>query len=200
MVQRNGWGRGRRPVIGVSWFDAIAYCNWLSHQEGYPPAYNSQGRLLDHNGRPTTDITKVRGYRLPTESEWAYAAQGGHRMTFTGREKLYFLFPGSNSISEVAWYKQNSGNKTQIVGQKKANQLGLYDMSGNVYEWCHDWYGRYTDRIKNDPIGPTNGTERILRGGCYHNDDAACRITYRNHTAPGDKYRNVGFRIARTIF
>jgi len=186
-----GWGRGNRPVIGVSWYDAIAYCNWLSEKEGLSKAYDSIGNLLDKNGRQTTDITQVEGYRLPTEAEWEYAARGGHKRTSATK------YAGSNSISTVAWYRDNSGRKNHEVGQKAPNELGLYDMSGNVWEWCHDWYDDYPSTNQTNPTGSDSISFRVLRSGSWGNDADLCRVAFRGHGSPDDG-NYLGFRIART--
>ena len=167
-----GWGRGTRPVINVSWNDAIAYCNWLSEKEKLPKAYDSNGNLLDKDGRVTTDITKVLGYRLPTEAEWEYAARGGNK-------SKGYKYAGSDNVGDVAWYNSNSGKKTQEVGKKAPNELGLYDMSGNVWEWCSDWYGGYSSSAQTNPYNSTAGSDRVFRGGSCYSDAAFSRVANR---------------------
>ena len=128
-------------------------------------------------------------YRLPTESEWEYAARGGSR---SGNYK----YSGSNNVNDVAWYWGNSGGKTQPVGTKAGNELGIHDMSGNVYEWCSDWYGGYTSASKTNPTGPSTGSSRVFRGGNFSSLAALVRVSYRNGGAPDYRFNGIGFRLA----
>ena len=127
-------------------------------------------------------------YRLPTEAEWEYAARGGNR----SHENEY---AGSYSIEKVAWYSENSGSKTHIVATKGRNELGLYDMSGNVYEWCEDWYGPYSNESQTNPIGPSSGVNRVLRGGSFKFSEARCRVFARNFHYPEYSDGYYGFRL-----
>ncbi len=193
----SGWGRGNRPVINVSWWDAIAYCNWLSKKEGIPVAYQEKGEreegsLLDRDGTVTTDIAKAEGYRLPTESEWEFSARGG-------QNSKGFKYSGSNDPNEVTWYNVNSRGKTQPVGQKKPNELGLYDMSGNVWEWCHDWYCSYASTTRTIPTPSGADAYRIERGGCWGGLAQLCRVACRGFLTPESSLFRSGFRLARTI-
>jgi formylglycine-generating enzyme required for sulfatase activity len=132
-------------------------------------------------------------YRLPTEAEWEYAALGGQK-------SRGFKYAGSDNLNEVAWYDENSGSKTHPVGQKKPNELGLYDMSGNVYEWCADWYGSdyYKNSPKNNPTGPVNGSGRVGRGGSWRYGADYCRVSRRYRNAPDIRIVIIGFRLLRT--
>ncbi|MCC6463308.1 MAG: SUMF1/EgtB/PvdO family nonheme iron enzyme [Saprospiraceae bacterium] len=128
-------------------------------------------------------------YRLPTEAEWEYAARGGN-------QSKGFIYAGGNNLDEVGWYAGNSELKTHPVGQKKANELGLYDMSGNVWEWCADWYGAYPSGPQTNPPGPEPGSSRVIRGGSWYYNPQDCRVAYRHHWRPGGRGSNVGFRLA----
>ncbi|TAE61705.1 MAG: hypothetical protein EAZ89_00370 [Bacteroidetes bacterium] len=164
-----GWGRGKRPVINVSWKDATAYCEWLKAQTG-------------------------QGWRLPTEAEWEYAAGG--------RSQNRTKWAGTSNEKELgnyAWISDNSGSKTHPVGEKKPNALGLYDMSGNVWEWCSDWYGEYPSSEQTNPQGPPDGEYRVFRGGGWVNRAAGARVSSRGRWHPGDRGHYLGFRLARSI-
>ena len=173
------------PVETVSWFDAVEFCNKLSLQEGLEQVYSINGMDV------TQDITKT-GYRLPTEAEWEYAAKGGNGMG------SYTMYAGSNTVGDVAWYSGNS-TTSRIVKGRSPNGLNIYDMSGNVWEWCWDWYGPYQAGSAENPTGPENGTKRIMRGGSWNDPAEEARTIYRNDQEPDKLSSNCGFRIVRTI-
>lgn len=138
-------------------------------------------------------ITKLntmtgKTFRLPTEAEWEYAARGGDK-------SKGYKYSGSNTLDNVAWYTNNSSSKTHPVGQKQPNELGLYDMSGNVWEWCQDWYGSYSSSSQTNPTGPSSGSRRVLRGGSCYNFARDCRVSYRGSGDPDDRYNLNGFRL-----
>ena len=135
-------------------------------------------------------LNRITGktFRLPTEAEWEYAARGG-------KKSRGCQYSGSNNLSDVAWYWDNSGSKTHAVGSKQSNELGIYDMSGNVWEWCQDWHGRYSKSSQTNPTGATSGSGRVSRGGCWIGDAGLCRSSYRSDDAPDDRNSDLGFRL-----
>lgn len=137
-----------------------------------------------------TFITKLNAltgetFSLPTEAEWEYAARGGNKAQG-------YLYSGSNTIGDVAWYTSNSSSTTHPVKTKQSNELGIYDMSGNVWEWCADWYGSYSSSAQTDPVGPSSGSYRVLRGGGWFNNATYCRVAFRYRYAPAFVYHNLG--------
>ena len=154
------------PVESVSWNDCQTFINRLNSYTG-------------------------RNFRLPTEAEWEFAARGGNY-------SRHYKYSGSNYISDVAWYGDDSGssgNRTHPVGTKQANELSLYDMSGNVWEWCSDWYGSYSSYSQNDPTGPNSGSERVMRGGGRRNGAWNCRSSHRFSNSPGISDCSFGLRL-----
>ncbi len=128
-------------------------------------------------------------FRLPTEAEWEFAARGG-------TQSSGFRYSGSNSILQVGWYRYNTDNTVQPIGTKAPNELGLFDMSGNVWEWCSDFYGKYTRETQTNPRGPRDGKRRVLRGGSAYNPEEDCRVTYRFSNPPVNAYGHFGLRLA----
>ncbi len=178
-----GWGSdGDNPVVNVTWYDAVAYANWLSLREGRSKAIEKIG-----SGDDEYEIKlQVNGYRLPTEAEWEYAA----------RAHTPYIYAGSDDLDSVAWYGDNSGSRTRPAAGKKANAFGLNDMSGNVWEWCWDWYGAYSPEAKLNPVGPEKGDDRVLRGGSWLGDAGGCRVSNRNSNTPTDRNYYIGFRLS----
>lgn len=201
MGKNPSWNSGDNfPVETVNWYDAVKFCNILSRKFGFTPVYimdeeESDGNVkklrnggylvdLSPHHKPVSQDTSANGFRLPTSGEWEYAAKGGTSYTYAG----------SNNVDDVAWHLDNSGKKTHPVARKKPNNYGLYDMSGNVWEWCwtasSDW-GRNLD--------PDNGKNRVVRGGGCDRRYGPCAVNYSEGRSAvfGDYY--VGFRIVRNI-
>ncbi len=170
-----------KPVENVNWFDAVEFCNRLSEEYKLEPAYKRDGDDVEW-------IPNSPGFRLPTEAEWEYAC----RARTTGERY--------GELDEIAWYNKNSKDSTQPVGQKAENNFGLYDMLGNVWEWCWDWYKEGYDKgpLEN-PIGPDKGSGRVVRGGSWIDIAQYCRSAYRNYYSPVNRYSNVGFRLSRSV-
>ena len=173
-----------RPVENVNWFDVVRFCNILSSREGLNLAYIIKGESI------TCDWS-ANGYRLPTEAEWEYSARGAES----------FNCSGGDIVDEVAWYKANSGGQTHPVGQKKSNGFGLYDMSGNVWEWVWDRYHPSYDITSpsENPKGSTSGAYRVKRGGSWYCQNSGVRVSSRSHNRMTDTGESIGFRLCRTL-
>jgi len=174
------------PVEQVSWFDAIGFANAMSRLKGLPEVYNADGSL-----KSGSDIYATTGYRLPTEAEWEYAYRAG---TTTA----WYNGDDESKVEDIAWFGGNSDYLTQPVGQKQPNAFGLFDMSGNVWQWTNDWYDNYPGGALTDPAGPQSGSSRVRRGGSCYNDASATRAAIRGNDSPGDRVSAIGFRLARS--
>ncbi|MDP3113727.1 MAG: SUMF1/EgtB/PvdO family nonheme iron enzyme [Candidatus Cloacimonadaceae bacterium] len=199
----SGYGVGDNyPGNYVSWYAILRYCNLRSMAEGLTPVYTISGSTNPANwgaipsyDNATWDAAicnwNVNGYRLPTEAEWEYAARGA-------TNNPDYLYSGSDDINAVAWYNGNNlpyGGKP--VGTKAPNALGIYDMSGNVWEWCWDWYGSYSSSSQSNPTGPVSGSYRVSRGGSWYDYANYCRVASRNYDGPDGSYIHIGFRVCR---
>jgi len=170
------------PVEMTSWYDAIRFCNQLSRLEGLRAVYSIEGDDVNWD-------RDANGYRLPTEAEWEFAARAGGST----------IYSGASDLRSVGWFASNSAWRAHPVASKGPNALGLYDMSGNVWEWVWDRYGTYTNQPTVDPTGPTTGSERIKRGGSWWNLALYARVGLRIRSVPQYRYGPLGFRLARSI-
>ena len=174
------------PVESVSWYDAVFFCNKLSIMEGLEPVYSINGKTEFRSLDTVPEVnTSASGYRLPTVEEWKYAARGGEN----------YKYAGSDDLGEVGWYDGNSYGATHPVARKKANGYGLYDMSGNVWEWCSDWYGNYSSSSQTNPTGPNSGSDRVFRGGSWNCNAGYCRSSFRNKLIPVIRLFTLGLRL-----
>ena len=177
-------GDEARPVENVSWLDAVKYCNRLSQREGLRVCYQIAGDEVQW-----PEGLRCPGYRLPTEAEWEYAARAD------GRE----AYAGSASVDEVAWYQGNSDQSTHPVGSKRGNAWGLYDFSGNVWEWVWDWFTSDYEKLSSvDPMGPTSGKYRVNRGGSWVREAQGTRVAHRFRDERGVRGADQGFRLAKS--
>ena len=197
-----------RPVESLTWYEALAWCNWRSEQDGLEPCY----RLQECAERPGWGLTcavaaaehappqRCPGYRLPTEAEWERAARAGTATdTSAGALLDDDCAPGTPALSEVAWAVCNAGARTHVVGTLDPNPWGLHDLHGNVAEWCWDWYGEYPREPIDDPAGPSAGSRRVARGGGWASESASLRSASRAKYAPDKGSPHVGFRPVRTV-
>lgn len=187
-TEKPGWGRqGDNPAVYVNWYESTRYCNWRSLQEGLQPAYQMEGDIVHADWQSN-------GYRLPSEAEWEYSARGG---TY----QQPFQFSGGDDLDIVGWYDQNAQNRTQSVASKLPNILKIFDMSGNAYEWCWDYYDKdyYKSSQFKMPKGPDFGYHRVSRGGSWGGELRYSCVFVRGHYTPVYCGDFIGFRQARTI-
>lgn len=176
------------PAHNLSWQDAVMYCNWLSSVNGYDRCYEI---TRDPKNFRIKFLPEANGFRLPTEAEWEYAARGGNKTR-------YYSYSGSEDPNEIAWYMY-SGHAIKPVGQKKPNELGIYDMSGNVFELCWDFYDSeyYAKSPEDNPTGPNYGSMRVARGGSYIGSEETLRVTKRFPFTPDHNDKTLGLRVVR---
>lgn len=181
----------RLPISYVNWYEAVEFCNKLSTKSGFSKCYTINGKdvICDWNSN---------GWRLPTEAEWEYACKAGTTSDLYNGNILNTSCNQLDTIlDKIGWYCGNSNNTVYPVGRKAPNKFGLYDMSGNVSEWCWDWYGAYSKANLTDPKGDGSNPWRIIRGGSYSKEIISCISSCRTCFFPDNPFQDVGFRICR---
>jgi formylglycine-generating enzyme required for sulfatase activity/predicted Ser/Thr protein kinase len=186
-VSLNAFYIGKYEVTQAQWYEVMGNNpSYFSGCNNCPVENVSWNDVQDFIRKLNQKTGK--NFRLPTEAEWEYAARGGN-------QSRGYKYAGGDRIYAVAWHDNNSENKIHTIGQKSPNELGIYDMSGNVWEWCYDWYGAYPSTGQNNPSGPSRGSDRVYRGGSWYFDAIHCRIAYRNSNRPDNFNAFIGFRL-----
>ena len=189
-VTLSGYYIGKTEVTQVLW-EAVMGINPSRFKGDYLPVENVSWDDCQEFIRKLNSMTG-QNFRLPTEAEWEFACRGGNN-------SRGYKYSGSNNLGSVAWYDGNSGNKTHPVGTKAPNELGIYDMSGNVWEWCADWYGDYSSGAQTNPTGPYGGSNRVYRGGSWNYDVGRCRSSNRDFYYPWIRDIILGLRLALSL-
>ena len=197
-----GETQGRRPTENLSWHEAVEFANRLSMMEGLSPAYSIDGKTDpdEWEGMKEETLNKVKveegsdGWRLPTEAQWEYAARAGATAAFSDGSQDW---ENKDAINKLGWFECNSGKMTHEVGKKEPNAWGLYDVHGNVWEWCWDWYGDYPSQAQTDPRGASSGSDRVYRGGGGSAPAQAARSAWRGFGNPSVRGNFLGVRLLR---
>lgn len=172
------------PVECVNWYEAVLFCNKKSQKDNLQPCYTIDGEKVECD-------FNAGGYRLPTEAEWEFAARGGVK-------SKGYRYAGSDSLDEVAWYSKNANKTTHPRGEKLGNELGLYDMCGNVFEWCWDWFDKFDSDYADNPKGPVKGKMKVVRGNNWVNGETTNELSRRVHRDPYCTTDHQGFRLVRS--
>lgn len=220
---RADFGRDDQPVINVSWFDAVSYCNWKSKKRGLNPVYSLADNQKENSWEESEygmELTgdenviinlKANGFRLPTEAEWEYVASHGSKSNGKARfgNGRQIIKPSEANFNSLSKYKKKYSKagvyreRTAAVGSLNSpNNLGVHDLAGNVSEWCSDWYGKdyyFSSNLQKNPLGPSYGTQRVVRGGSWRSHPINCRSTSRQYSDPRVRSRLIGFRLVRTV-